>query len=101
MDAMEANYTANRREILKSKAFVDAYKWDRQRTIEAAREYQILGKLPCGELKAKMSAREFRRLRAEIEAEPDIERYRRKLVQLYLYLTTRSQQYRNAVARDE
>jgi hypothetical protein len=89
---------ATRLGLRESKAFVDAYRWDRHRTIEAAREYAS-GRLPeYLELKPKMSAKECRWLLAEIEAEPEIERYRCKRAQLYLYLTTRSTRHQNMVA---
>ena len=85
--------------MFECKAFVDAYKWDRERTVEAAREY-VIGRLPRYlTLKPKMSVREWARVRANIEAEPDIERYRCQLAQLYLYLTTRSTRFQNAARR--
>ena len=81
--------------LMEAKALVDAYRWDRARTIEAAVEYSR-GELPRHlDLKPTMPTKQWLAIRREIEAEPDIEVYRCKKAQLYLYLLTRSTRYAN------
>jgi hypothetical protein len=83
------------------KALVDAYTWDRARTIEAATEYSR-GELPQHlDLKPTMPTKQWLAIRKEIEAEPDVEVYRCKKAQLYLYLLTRSTRYANICKRGE
>jgi hypothetical protein len=87
--------------IMVAKAFVDAYKWDRARTIEAACEY-ARGKLPRHlDLEPKMKTKKWLEIREAIEAEPDLERYRCMKVQLYIYLLSRSTRYSNICKRGE
>jgi hypothetical protein len=87
--------------IMEAKALVDGYKWDRARTIDAAVEYAC-GELPRHlDLKPKMNTRKWLKVREEIEAEPDLEVYRCKKVQLYLYLLSRSTRYANICKRGE
>jgi hypothetical protein len=87
--------------IMVAKAIVDSYVWDRARTIDAAIEY-ARGELPQHlDLKPKMNTKKWLELREEIEAEPDLETYRCKKLQLYLYLLSRSPQYRAICAKGE
>jgi ribosomal protein L7/L12 len=87
--------------IMEAKAFVEAYKWDRARTIEAAVEY-ARGELPRHlDLKPAMSTKKWLESREVIEAEPDLETYRCKKVQLYLYLLGRSTRYANICKQGE
>jgi hypothetical protein len=85
----------------KAKSFVEAYAWDRTRTIEAACE-NARGELPQPlDLKSKMSTKEWLEIREAIEAEPDLEIYRCEKVQLYMYLRSRSKRYENLCKRGE
>jgi hypothetical protein len=87
--------------IMEAKAFVDAYKWDRARTIDAAVEYSR-GELPRHlDLKPSMRTKNWLEAREAIEAEPDLETYRCKKAQLYLYLLSRSRRYANICERGE
>jgi len=87
--------------LMKAKALVDAYVWDRARTIDAAVEHSR-GELPQHfDLKPSMSTREWLEIRQTIEGEPDLETYRCKKAQLYLYLLTRSRRYANICERGE
>jgi hypothetical protein len=87
--------------LYESRAFVDAYKWDRARTIDAAVEY-ARGELPRHlDLKPGMSTKKWLAIRKAIEAEPDLDIYRCKKAQLYLYLLGRSTRYANICKRGE
>ena len=84
-----------------AKALVDALKWDLARTIEAAIEYSR-GEMPQHlDLKPSMSTKDWLEIRVAIEAEPDLETYRYKKAQLYLYLLSRSTRYANICKRGE
>ena len=48
-----------------------------------------------------MSTKDWLEIRVAIEAEPDLETYRCKKAQLYLYLLTRSTRYANICKRGE
>jgi len=68
---------------------------DRTRTIEAAIEYSRGELAQHLDLKPSMSTKDWLEIRETIEAEPDLETYRCKKAQLYLYLLTQSTTYAN------
>jgi hypothetical protein len=75
-------------QFMEAKAIVEAFKWDRTRTIDAAVEHSR-GELPQHlDLKASLSTKKWLEAREAIEAEPDLETYRCMKAQLYLYLLT-------------
>jgi hypothetical protein len=101
IDAIRAVKTATGLPLLEAKALVEAYKWDRTRTIAAAVEYSR-GELPRHlNLTPGMSTKKWLEVRETIEAEPDLETYRCKKAQLYLYLLSRSTRYTNICKRGE
>jgi hypothetical protein len=101
IDAIKDVRRATGLPLMKSKALVEAYKWDRARTIEAAIEYSRRELAQHLDLKPSMSTKDWLKIREAIEAEPDLETYRCKKAQLYLYLLTRSRRYANICKRGE
>jgi hypothetical protein len=87
--------------LVKAKALVEAYVWDRARTIEASIEYSRGELAQHLDLKPSMSTKDWLEIRETIEAESDLEAYRCKKAELYLYLAGRSSRYVNICKRGE
>jgi hypothetical protein len=85
---------------MEAKAFVYVYKWDR--TIEATVEYARRELSRHLDLKPAMGdTKKWLEIRAGIEAEPDLDSYRCKKAQLFLYLLSRSTRNANICKRGE